>query len=109
MPSTKIVDEGQVVEGLARSDERESATRDAAKHLQETGVPRAINPNRAHHDDIEPCRTAELARGLLGFELGVLIDVTRIERRLFVRWWIGDVSMNSASAAMHDALNGGLT
>ena len=44
---------------------------------------------------------AELARQLFGFELGVLIDVAGIERRVLVRRRMRDVAVHAAGAAVH--------
>ena len=54
-------------------------------------------------DDLERMRAAVLARQLFGFELGLLIDVARIERRVLVRRRMLDVAVHAAGAAMHDA------
>ncbi len=51
----------------------------------------------------KPVVAAELARQLLGFELGVLIDVAGIERRILVGRRIGDVTVHAAGAAVHHA------
>ena len=54
-----------------------------------------------------PLVAAELARQLLGLELGVLIDVAGIERRVFVGRRMRDVPVHAAGAAVHDAPRAG--
>ena len=54
-----------------------------------------------------PPLRAELARELLGFELGALIDVAGSERRVFVGGRLLDVAVHAAGAAVHDAADAG--
>src|SRR5439155_7780682 len=46
---------------------------------------------------------AGFARQPLAFELGLLIDVARLQRRLLVRRWAFDVPVDADGAAMNDA------
>ena len=50
-----------------------------------------------------PRRAPALARDLLAFELGHLVDVAGLERRVFVGGRMLDVSVNADRAAVHDA------
>ncbi len=79
----QIVDVRQVVEGASRTQHREVSAREAAEHLEEARVSRTVDPDRPRHDDVEAGVAAELAGQLLGFELGLLVDVAGIERRIF--------------------------
>ena len=102
-PLHQIVDVGQVIEHLARAEHREAAAREAAEHLEEARVARTVDADRPRDDDVEARSRPELARQLLGFELGLLVDVAGIERRVLVGRRIGDVAVHAAGAAMHDA------
>ena len=51
----------------------------------------------------KPVRLPNSRAELLGLELGFLIDVAGIERRILVRRRIGDVPVHAAGAAVHHA------
>ena len=99
----EIVDEGQVIERLPAAEHREAPAREAAEHLQEARVARAVDADRPRDDDVEAVGAPNSRASCLGFELGLLIDVAGIERRIFVGRRIRDVAVHAAGAAVHDA------
>jgi hypothetical protein len=97
----EIVDEGQVIEDAATADHRKPPAREAAEHSQKPRVARAVNPDRPCHDHVKARAVAKLPRRLLRFELGFLVDVTWVERRILIRGRSGNVPMHAAGAAVH--------
>ncbi len=102
-PFDKIVDERQVIEHPAAADHRKSPPREAAEHSQKPRVAGSVNSNRPRHDHIETGALAKLTRRLLRLELGFLVNVAGIERRIFIRGRIGNVPMHAAGAAVHQS------
>ncbi len=99
----QIVDERQVIERLPAADHRKASARQSAEHAQEARIARSIDADRTRHHHVEARRCAELARQRLGVELGFLVDVAGIERRVLGGRRIRDVTVHAAGAAMHDA------
>ena len=81
----------------------EAAAGDAAKELQQPPIAGTVNPRRTHDGDADTGSGGRLARNGLAFELRLLIDVARLERRVLARGRILDVAVHADGAAMHDA------
>ena len=99
----QIVDVGQVVEDLSRSQHGKAAASDAAEHLQEAQIAWPIDTNWPGDHDLERVPRPERPRELFGLELGPLIHVARRVRRGLVSWRMLDVTVHATRAAVHDA------
>ena len=67
----------------------------ARKHLQEPGIARAVDADRADNDDLHSAASAGRSRRALALELGFLVDVSRRQRRFLVRGRMLDVSVHA--------------
>ena len=104
----EVVDVGQMVEDVAATQRHPSPPRDAAKQLQQPTVARAVDAGRPHDRHLDAVFDRSLPGQLFAFELGVLIDVTWPERRVFVGRRMLDVAVDTDGAAVHDAADAGL-
>ena len=59
-------------------------------------------------DDLDASARAGFARETFAFELGFLIDVAGLERRVFVGRRVLDVAVNADRAAVHDTAYAGV-
>src|SRR4029453_2744631 len=99
----QIVDVREVIKDTAISENDEPAAADTAKELEKSAVARTVNARRPDDDDFDPGVARRLAGDLLPFQLCLLIDVARPQRRIFVGWWMLDVPVYTDSAAGHHA------
>ncbi len=87
-PAHEVADVGEVIEDLPRAEHRKAAARQAAKHLQEAKIARAVDADRPRHDDLEPAaaaRTPTRAARLRAW----CADRRRPERTARPRWRAG--------------------
>ena len=107
-PFDEIVDVGQMVIDVAGCRACEpAAAGDAAKQLQQAAIARTVDAGRPHDRHLDAGARRRLARQPLAFELRLLIDVARPERRVFVRRRMLDVAVDADRAAVHDAADAG--
>jgi hypothetical protein len=100
----EVVDERQVIKDLAVAENDEAPASDAAKKLQQSTIARSVDAGRPRDDDLHAGLARSNSGDVFSFELCLLIDVTRPERRVLICWWMFDVTMDADGAAVHDAL-----
>ena len=99
----EIVDVREVIEDPPVAENDEPAAGDAAKQLEQPAIAGTVDARgpRDHDLDAGPRAASRAMRS--PFELRVLIDVARPERRVFVRRRMLDVAVNADGAAVDDA------
>ena len=104
----EIVDVGEMVVDLAAPEHRKPAARHAAKQLQQPPIAGAVDAASAARSSPRCRARAPASRASsLAFELRLLIDVARPERRVLVGGRMLDVAVHADRAAVHDAPHAG--
>src|SRR4029079_19420840 len=101
-PSDEVVDVREVIKDLARAQNNESPACDTAKQLQQTPIAGSVDARRPRDDNFHSRLARGRASDVLAFELRLLVDVARTERRIFVCWRPLDVAMHADGAAVHN-------
>src|SRR6185369_5543871 len=99
----EIVDIDGVEVGLTVADEQEHALLHHLEHLEQANVTRPIDRAGAYHDHLNAAGAFRSATGKLGLELGFLIEVHRIEWRVFVRGDLLDAAVHADGRAIDEA------
>ena len=103
----EIVDVGQMVVDLAAAERDPAAPRDAAKQLQQPAIAGTVDAAGPRDRDLDAEPRARFAREPLAFELRLLIDVARPERRVFVGGRMLDIAVHADRAAVDHAAHAG--
>jgi hypothetical protein len=98
----QVVDIGQVIEDAAVAEDDEAAAGDAAEEFQQAAVARSVDARRPRDNDLDPGVARGVSCDALAFEFGLLINVARTERRVFVGGGMLDVAVDTDGAAVHD-------
>ena len=99
----KIVDVSEVVEDLAVAKNHETAMRDTAKQLEQAAIAGTVDARGSRDDDFDAGAARRGARNRFAFELRLLVDVARAQRRLFVGGRVLDVAVDADRAAVDDS------
>src|SRR5262249_28252198 len=73
------------------------------KQLQQPAIAGTVNTRRSRDRHFDAQTPSGFAYQVLAFELGDLIDVARLQRRIFARGRTGDVAVDADGAAVDDA------
>jgi hypothetical protein len=101
----QIVDVGQMVMDLAAAERDPLTARHASEQFQQASIARAIDPGRPRDGHLHTGTCGRLAGNALRFELGLLIDVAGLERRIFAGGRTFDVAVDADRAAVNHSSN----
>ena len=111
-PVAEILDVAELVHDVATADHDEAAARDALEELEETRVAGTVDTEWTEDGALDAEAGEELTGEHLAFDLGLAVEVRRIEGRVFVRRLASRVAVYAHGAAVDDpaysALRGGL-
>ena len=102
-PIDEVVDVRQVIVNLTGTENHETATGDAAKEFQEAPIAWPVDASRTRDDNFDAGVGRCLACDALAFELRLLVDVARTERRILVGRRMLDIAVHADSAAVDHA------
>jgi len=91
-----------MVVDFAATQHWKASARNTTEQLEQSSIARTIDARRSDDRHFDAGSSAGFSRDLLPFELRVLIDVARAQRRIFVRRRMFDVSVHADGAAMHN-------
>ena len=103
----QIVDVGQMVIDFAVSEGNPPTMRHTAEEFEQTSIAGSVNTARSYHRDFNAAARSGFARQAFPFKLRLLVDITRLERRVLVRRRVRDVAVDPDSAAVDDAAHAG--